>query len=124
MGKEPSGDPRTITLASGEYLWEHFEVLLDRTTGGDYSSTFRRRRNMDLRSGDYRWTTCLVYVPNTCTGPGGNCPSNAYVRHVTSLTEVRTGGVAYLDFAVRDANYEYITRFGSNLWQCSTNTQC
>jgi hypothetical protein len=79
---------------------------------------------MYLRAGDYRWTTCLVYIPNDCTGPGGACPSNARIRHITSLTEVRTGGASYIDGGVRDANYEYITRFGSNLWHCASNPQC
>lgn len=115
---------RNIYLTSGDYLWEHYERLLDRTTGGDYSTIDRHQRPMYLRAGDYRWSTCLVYHSNTCTGPGGACPSNAWIQHSTSLTEVRTGGTAYLSSSVRDANYEYITRYGSNLWLCRTEPQC
>jgi len=124
----PSAGPtdcmtRDIYLAAGNYLWEGHQRLLDRSTSGDYYHTFRIQENVYLREGWYRWSTCLGVTYPGCTGPGGG--GCAYWQHSNSLTERSTGGVARMHGKVPDdLGYEYITRYGANLWRCATEPVC
>jgi hypothetical protein len=118
-----NGSPnRRIVLEAGDYLWESYERMVNRTPSDDYY-TIHRAQDTFFLSGEYRWSSCLTYtVQLGCTAPGGGC---VWWVNQSRLTDVDTGRTLYMtSYPPEHGPYEEITGIGSNLWQCSAEPVC
>jgi hypothetical protein len=110
---------RSIDLAAGNYLWENYERI-----DGQY--THRVKRIIYLAAGTYSWNNCLEHNPPwpcaDCTGIWSNYSRLTHTSGGGGFAELQGG--FYTGPRYPYANNNYITRFGSNLWQCATESVC